>query len=410
MSGKLLTLNEFLKADDKTLEAFDNIFLKAKNKKSMMGWVDLPWSDEAYQQSNKWFKKIKKNQKTLCVFGIGGSCLGAKAIYDFLQPKKKILFFSNVDGTQFEKQLSKIKLKQTHFLFISKSGETSETLVQLAHVLALLNKTKLNLREHVSVITGLGSGKLDKIADKFKLLKLDVPKEVGGRFSVLSQVGIAPLLWAGVDIKKILAGAKQVLDYKEQVSALCDFYLKSFEKEKHISVFWFYCDALFTFGLWLSQLWSESLAKAGGPEVSTPLICIGSNDQHSLLQQFNEGKKDKSFLFFRNLESEKSLKIKKVVVDELKLFENKSVGELLKILAQATKQVLKSKKMPVCELIVQDHSPQTIGALIYFFEVLVAVIAERINVNAYNQPGVEDGKRITLGTLGDARYLDLALK
>lgn len=410
MNGKFLKTTGLSSPQQVTRNALQSVLLNAKNKKPMLGWVDLPWQSDAYKECQKWVKKVKKSQKTLCILGIGGSSLGAKAVYDFLAPKKEIIFLSNVDGYQFEKNMSKINLKNTHFLVISKSGETSETLIQFAHLEQAFKKTKLKIKDHVSVITEKKQGKLKSIADQLGLYCLDVPVDVGGRFSVFSQVGLAPLLWANIDVKKIFLGAKSVLDHKDLISSVCDFYLQSFNAKKTISVFWFYCDALQTFGLWLEQLWSESLAKANGPVVSTPLVCVGSNDQHSLLQQFNEGLSDKSYLFFRNLESEKSTKIKKTKLNELRIFENHSVGELLGLLAQATQQVLKNKSNPVFEMIVQDHGPQTIGALIYFFELVVATLGECLSVNAYNQPGVEEGKKITLGTLGDTRYSDFALK
>lgn len=382
----------------------------------MTGWVNLPYEKQYWKESLKWSQSLKKSQNHLCVLGIGGSALGTQAIYDFLAPKKKITFLSNIDGYEFERRLCHIDFRKTHFIAISKSGETSETLAQLAHLLQVLKGKKLSIKEHVSVVTEVKSSSLREIGKKYDLRFLPVPQDVGGRFSVFSNVGLAPLTWAGVNVRQVLEGARESIRFKSELDLLSKFYLKSFEDKLWISVFWIYCEALKTFGLWLEQLWSESLAKKisshGGaaPRVSTPLVCVGPNDQHSLLQQFVEGYHDKSFLFLRNLQSESSTKIKTTECHELKLFKGKSVGEILGLQAQATRLCLQDKNISTAELQVLDHRPQTIGGLIYFFELLVATMAKQLEINAYNQPGVEEVKKVVLGTLGDLRYSEQALK
>jgi glucose-6-phosphate isomerase len=397
------------------IEKVDEVINRAKQNEPFMGWVCLPEDKQTLKDVQGWLKGLKKNQTTLCVLGIGGSCLGAKAVYDFLLPKKNILFFDNIDGHSFETRIDQLNFKNTHFLAISKSGETSETLFQLAHILEMLAGKKLKPKDHVSVITEDKPSTLKMIAAELSLQSLSVPLDVGGRFSVLSAVGLAPLLWAGVDVKKLLKGAQWAKGQKNLIASLCDFYLSSFRREEWISVFWAYVDGLKTFGLWIEQLWAESLAKAkskdagSAPRTSTPLSCIGATDQHSLLQQFTEGARDKSFLFLRCQESETSRKIKKPVSSKLFLAKNRSVGELLGIEASATQKILNDLNISTTRLVCKKHDAETIGALIFIFELLTATLGECLNVNAYDQPGVEAVKRVTLGTLGDTRYKDQSL-
>ncbi|MDZ4676964.1 MAG: hypothetical protein SGI74_05580 [Oligoflexia bacterium] len=400
---------------DFLLEKVEQVLKKSDLKETSMGWVRLPEEKKILREVQTWYKKVKKNQTTLCVLGIGGSCLGAKAVYDFLQPKKTVLFFDNIDGYSFEHRLGQLDLKKTHFLAISKSGETSETLFQLAHILEMIAAKKIKIKDHITVITEDKPSTLKMIAADLNLPSLSVPLDVGGRFSVLSAVGLAPLLWAGVDVKKMLKGASWVKGEKLLIARLCDFYLSSFRREEWISIFWSYVDGLKTFGLWLEQLWAESLAKAktrdGGvaPRASTPLTCIGATDQHSLLQQFTEGARDKSFMFLRCKESETSRKIKKIISSKLFLAKNKSVGELLGIEATATQKILNDLNLSTIRLVFKKHDAKTMGALIFIFELLVATLGECLNVNAHDQPGVEAVKRVTLGTLGDTRYKDQSL-
>ncbi len=399
MSGEWLRLNGDINPTAASLKAVESVIDQD------LGWAQLPFENEAIKDSGLWLKKIKKSQTTLAVLGIGGSHLGLEGIYDFLKPEKKIVFFSNVDGYAFEKLLNTLNLKQTHFLAISKSGGTSETLIQLSHIMQVLKSKKMKFRDHISVITEDKVSSLKSISDEWGLNFIPMPKSVGGRFSVLTTVGLAPLMWAGVNVKKLLQGAQDASEMKAEVGMLVDFYLNTFKEEKWISVFWFYCESLKTFRHWVEQLWSESLAKkttlsgAQAPRVSTPLVCIGANDQHSLLQQFNEGAQDKSFLFIRNMESEESKKINFIADESVSLFYKKSVGELLKVQVEATNQVMKHNGNPTQELIILDHSPQSIGALIYFFELLIASIGARLNINAYDQPGVEQVKKIVLTSL-----------
>ncbi len=388
------------------LQFLEKIREDAKNARPYLGWVALPFQPEHLKACLKWKARVPTSQTTLVVLGIGGSCLGAKAAYDFILPKKDVLFLDNVDGFGFEKAIGQLNLRKSHFLVISKSGETFETLFQLAHIMQVLSKKKLKFRNHISAISEDNQGKLRQIVKEHDLSFLSMPKDVGGRFSVLSSVGLAPLVWAGVDGKKLLEGARFAAGQDELIAAVTRFYAESFVRGEWVTIFWNYAEGLKTFGLWIEQLWAESLGKKKdrkgkeAPRASTPVSCVGATDQHSLLQQFTEGARDKSFTFLRCLESERSQKISKVHSQALLMAKGHSVGELLRIESQATRKILSDLGVATCELVVKDHSPFCMGALLYLYEMIVACLGEWLDINAFDQPGVEGVKKVIRSELG----------
>ncbi len=412
MTGDLLNFdpgNVKSEAEDKILQALESIRNAGEAQKPDMGWVGLPFEIKYIKMVQNWKKTVSKKQLTLCVLGIGGSSLGAKAVYDFLMPDSKVLFFDNIDGDWFQKRLKSIDFEDCHFLAISKSGETCETLFQLEHVCQELKAKKLAFGNHITVITEDKSSRLKSFCEEFSLRFLPVPNDVGGRFSVFSNVGLAPLVWAGVPARKLFEGALWASKQKKLVAQIASFYLKSLSREEWINVLWMYVENLRTFGLWFEQLWAESLGKSldhsgkPAPRVSTPMTCIGATDQHSLLQQFTEGPKDKSFLFIRSHGSETSKEIKKPISQALEFTKNHSVGKLLAIEAQGTQKNLDDLNLHTALLTINKNDVYTIGALIYLFELVVATLGEILEINVYNQPGVEAVKKFTLSALGGSR-------
>ncbi|MCC6276396.1 MAG: glucose-6-phosphate isomerase [Oligoflexia bacterium] len=381
-------------------QLISQVEFKAQKQSEMLAWVHLPKSKEHVLQVKAWLSRTKSFE-TLVVLGIGGSSLGGRAALDFLPSKKQVIFLDNIDGFHFETAIKALNLKKTHFLAISKSGGTSETLFQMAHILGVLKSKKLSFAKHLSVMTEDTANVMKGVSQELGLTEMKADPNVGGRFSVLSAVGLAPMAWAGVPVEKVLEGASWAQNQREMIAQICEFYFRSWNRANWISIFWIYCQGLKSFGAWLQQLWAESLAKAvnlhghEAPRVSTPLPCLGATDQHSLLQQFVEGAPDKSFLFIRNSESEKSSAINKVFSEQLYMTKGKSVGSLLGIEATASETFLKEKGLLAERLTVLDHSPESIGALFYIFEMVVAVLGEALEINAFNQPGVEGVKKLT---------------
>jgi glucose-6-phosphate isomerase len=212
--------------------------------------------------------------------------------------------------------------------------------------------------------------------------------------------------FAGVDIGEIRRGAQWALQQSTLVSELAAHSLSSFENSEWITAFWVYCNRLYSWGLWTQQLWAESLAKkinrSGGsaPRVSTPIPLIGANDQHSVLQQLAEGAKDKFVWFLRVKDSETyGPVLKQSLFSHQNYLVGKPLGVLLGAEAQATSQALENHGVHSISLLCEALSPATIGALFMTMELVVGTIGEVYDINAFDQPGVELGKRLALDIL-----------
>ncbi|MEQ1722687.1 MAG: glucose-6-phosphate isomerase, partial [Pseudobdellovibrio sp.] len=352
---------------------------------------------------------FKNSHKKFFIVGIGGSSLGIQVLADVYQIKN-FEFIDNVDAAHFEYTLNSItNLEEVAWLFISKSGRSIETLAALDFISQFLSEKSVDLQKHTIVITEKKESDLYNWAVENKVLNFSVPLDVGGRFSVLSSVGLVPAILMGLDIQKIQKGALSV--YQEQ-SALVTFTettLKSFERGEWVSVLWSYSSRLKSLGFWWQQLWAESLAKKvdrqGGvaPRVSTPMPMVGATDQHSTLQQIMEGARDKMVFFLRTVDAEKGLTtLKKSLTKETSLLQGKTLGTLLKAEAEAIQLALSEVGVSNITLQVSDLKEENLGRLIMFFQISVMALSEALNINAFDQPGVELGKVMTKKILSES--------
>lgn len=351
--------------------------------------------------------EVKKQFDRLIVLGVGGSSLGAKAIVQAFDCKDKVSFFENLDSYSFDREMSKISdLKKVHWVAISKSGGTLETLTQLQFVHEFYEKKNLDLKKQITVITEKKSNPLFDWANKNQIPVLEVPLDVGGRFSVLTPVGMFPAAFAGLDVDGFLAGANEVLKNKNSLVEFCSQIVESFKQEEWITVMWIYSESLKTFGLWYQQLWAESLAKKvtldgkAAPRVSTPMIMVGSNDQHSMLQQVMEGARDKFFIFMRSDREESSgQKLSNLIFPGFEFLKNESMGKLFKAQAAGTQEALRKESIHSLTIQLAKFDEQELGALFGYFEMITAMLGKYNNINTYDQPGVELSKKLTLSQL-----------
>jgi glucose-6-phosphate isomerase len=355
--------------------------------------------------SEKRAKQLQKKFRHMVVLGIGGSSMGGKAIDEILGFKAKkysVEYIDNIDGHFFHEKLKQIKNpKQTHFVLVSKSGNTVETLAMGNFVNQWLKEKKLNLIKQCTVISELKENILTNWAKKNKVPVLEIPLDVGGRFSVLTPVGLLPAAFMGLDIEEIRQGALWGVQHQDVTVQLIAQSIASFRRNEWITCLWSYCDNLRNFGLWYQQLWAESLAKKvdreqkPAPRASTPIPLTGSCDQHSVLQQIAEGPRDKFIWFLRVSESEDYGKELKKDIFESKLgFENKNLGRVFAAQAAATAQGLEQMGVQSLSLRVGQIREKELGALFMLFQVVVASLGEHLNINAFDQPGVELGKRL----------------
>lgn len=347
----------------------------------------------------KSLEDIKKRYSQFAIVGIGGSSLGIQVLTQFFS-KNNFVFFDNVDAVQFDHQMNSFAdLDKVFWLFISKSGETIETLAALEFIDQIYQQKGKNLKAQSLVITENKSNSLSQLASRHQVPQYEIPVNVGGRYSVLSYVGLVPAFLMDLDLKALEAGAKKALQTKELLTSFVAEALASFEREEWITVLWSYSSQLKNFGFWWQQLWAESLAKktsldfTPAARVSTPLPLVGATDQHSVLQQVAEGAKDKLIIFLRNDASEGgTLRLKQSHCTPTKALTGLRLGDLLKAESLATQQSLTESGVSNISLQIDKLDEENLGFLLMFMQLSILALGTALNINPLDQPGVERGK------------------
>lgn len=361
-----------------------------------------------WQSSLGTFKK--KFPKKVLV-GIGGSSLGVRVLAEVFN-RADFSFIDNVDARDFENQIKSLNLSETLWIFTSKSGKTIETLAALDWLQQIYSEKNLNLSQQALVITETKKSDLYNWAQSNKVPCFEIPLSVGGRFSVLSNVGLVPAELMDVNLSQLKAGAEEALQNQKLVVELTAHFLESFGRGEWITVLWSYCSGLKNFGAWWQQLWAESLAKnisrdGGEPaRASTPLPLIGATDQHSVLQQVMEGFRDKFVLFLRVGDSERGeLKLKKATLNETQSLQGKTLGQLLAAEAKGTQMALTEVGVSNMTLSIPHLDEKGLGFLFMTFQLVVMCLGEAMNIHTFNQPGVELGKIRTQKILSQREIL-----
>lgn len=351
--------------------------------------------------------------KDIVVIGIGGSSLGIKAVDSLLSRKKEggatLHFFENSDPVNIAQTMSRLQKQSSLFIVISKSGGTIETTSIFKTLIAHFD---LDLdgedNERVITITDAGSS-LSQFAQSHSLKQYNIPDNVGGRFSVLSAVGIVPLTLAGYDTQALLAGAGAFLDNalaggeQHLLEKACYYYENA--EALSINVLFSYANDLENLTKWYVQLWGESLGKidSDGKSVGmTPIGLIGAVDQHSFLQLVIEGPKDKSVTFINIDDFENDLRIPALSlkhIEKTDFINGKTFNELINAQCDATRQSLINNGVPTDSITISKIDETNIGAMIIYYELLTSLIGSMLKINTYDQPGVELGKTILYANL-----------
>jgi glucose-6-phosphate isomerase len=368
-----------------------------------IGFSKLPERRELWLQAERFGDVKSARFKNLVIVGLGGSSLGTRVIQEVAQAKN-VFFIDNVDALEFEALLKGIlkdlgDYKSNCWAFVSKSGTTIESLCTLELLEQVYKERGLELADYSIVISETKESSLTKWARAHKVPEFEIPQDVGGRFSILSAVGLVPAAFLGMNLAKIRQGAVQALADQELVATLMAQFVQSFERGEWITLLWSYNSRMKNFGLWFQQLWAESLGKAvqrdgrPAPRVSTPMCAIGASDQHSILQQVMEGAKDKFVVFQRFGDSEGGLlKIHQAQFPETQCLEGRTMGELLRVEAESTQEALNQKGVSTLTLKYQALDEESLGYQFMLWELVVAGLGEYLGINAFDQPGVELGK------------------
>jgi len=399
-----------------------------------LGFLDLPDDRALHQQTLDYVARVKARAGELTdvvVLGIGGSALGPIALRTSLRPPQwnllddaarggepRLHVLDNVDPANISALLGRLDLGRSLFVVISKSGGTAETMAQYLVVRARLNDVlgEAGARERLVFVTDPQKGALRTIARNEKIEALEIPANVGGRFSVLTPVGILPAALIGIDTAGVLAGAadmrtrcaSKVLGNNIAGTWAALQYLADTKHGRPIQVLMPYSDALRDMADWFVQLWAESLGKhrvAGDAGVGpTPLGALGATDQHSKVQLFMEGPGDKTVTFIGVEEGAVDVTIPRLHADvpELAYLGGHQLGELLDIERRATAGALARRGRPNMTLTLERVDAFHVGALFMFLELATAYAGRLYGVNAFDQPGVELGKQFTYAMLGRA--------
>jgi glucose-6-phosphate isomerase len=412
------------------------LFAKAaqrmRDKRATMAFRDLPFTPDAVVEGVlHQAARIRERFDAFVVFGIGGSALGPMAVHQALNHLRynelpddrrngpRLYVEDNVDPARMHSLLDVIDIGRTCFNVISKSGQTSETMVQLLIIADLLNRRGLPLGEHIVVTTDERSGNLIKIAKQFGLPTLHIPDGVGGRFSELTPVGLLAAAVCGIDIRALLAGAALMerrahADDVMQNIAYLDGALQylCMQRGINVSVMMPYADSLKLVSDWYAQLWAESLGKEYDLEGNvvnvgqTPAKALGVTDQHSQVQLYTQGPFDKVVTFLRVESYGEDFPIPHGFDDtpDVAFLGGHSLEGLIKAEQFATAYALTRAKRLHKSIVLPEVSAFTLGQLLQMLEIETAFVGELLNINAFDQPGVEEGKDATYALLGKAGY------
>ncbi|MCL2223844.1 MAG: glucose-6-phosphate isomerase [Defluviitaleaceae bacterium] len=406
-----------------------------KRAAGKMAWRDLPYNQEgAVKEINDYVNEMKDEIDAFVVLGIGGSALGPMAVQQALNhpwwnelPREKrngfpkLYVLDNVDPERLVYFFQTVDPTRCLYNVISKSGSTSETMSQFMIIQQMLEEKvgKEAARRKIVCTTDAVSGNLITIAKAEGYKYFIIPSAVGGRFSELTPVGLLPAAFCGIDIKGLLVGAaamdeacKEEDIYKNPAHMYALLHYIGMTKGKNISVMMPYADSLKFISDWYAQLWAESLGKQfdnDGKTVNvgqTPVKTLGVTDQHSQVQLYAEGPFDKIIVFLGVDEYRETITIPKTYADmpSLGFLGGVTHNKLIKTEQDATEYAITKSGRMNMTLTLPKVTASTLGQLLYFFEVATAYAGELLNIDAFDQPGVEEGKNATYAMFGRPGY------
>lgn len=384
------------------------------------GFYEVIDDEEMLRAIERYVRQCAGKFTSVVVLGIGGSALGTiciaqtlKHLYENELLKKKtprLYVLDNIDPTLMRETLEVINLQKTLVVVITKSGGTPETLSQYFFFRRLMDQKKLKATKHFVFVTDPKAGLLRKIATEEGIPAFSIPENVGGRFSVLTAVGLLPAALIGVNIKKLLRGARAQRDVflSENFETNTAFQLAAvqyllYQNGKTINVLMPYAQKLIRLADWYRQLLAESIGKAHNRQGElvhvglTPVNALGVTDQHSQNQLYNEGPNDKLLMFVRvnNLAKKMAIPLLRPKESAVQFLRGTSFNDLIDVEYRGTAQALTHNQRPNLTITIDSIGEEQLGGLFMLFEGSVAFLGELFDINTYDQPGVELSKNLT---------------
>lgn len=425
--------------------------IQSDKKAGSLGFAELPYKRDSLEEIAKLADEVKKSCDSLIVIGIGGSDLGARAVHralnhqfynQVLEARKgcpKIYFVGDTtDSVALQEVLDAVDLSKTVLVVISKSGDTIEPMSAFIYLRQKLLETvgQQLLSERIIAITDAKKGTLREIAELEGYRTLPMPNDVGGRFSVLSPVGLFPLAVVGIDVEGLLDGARYLdesdnmsFDVRQNMVAYYTYllYLSYTRKHQTIRVLMPYSYSLREVGYWYRQLWAESLGKslrldgsaAGiGP---TPIAALGPTDQHSQLQLYLEGPINKLITFITVdepiLHQREDYSMREMTIpssfdqiEGVSYLKGHTFDSILKAEQKSTAYALAQAGRPSCHIQMERLDSFNLGQLLYFFELAVTYAGKLHRINPFDQPAVEIGKRYMYNQIGRDGFAEYEIK
>lgn len=385
-------------------------------------WPELAFIDLLYQDTSdikEIARYVRDNSDNFLILGIGGSALGPRAVLEAISPfhnlryKPRVFIYDNVDPRTLKNILLLVDLKKTTVNVITKSGSTAETIASfmvLWDEMAKIFGSKAS--ERFIATTDPEKGNLRRIANEKGIRALSIPPGVGGRYSVLSPVGLLPAEVIGIDADEILRGARDIHGRCSEPEIWKNpayvfgtlLYLMEREEKRNINVIVPYADGFKSFSEWFCQLWAESLGKLGFG--LTPYPSLGTTDQHSQLQLWMEGPEDKVVIFMRIDDYGGDIVIPNAFeeVEGMNYLIGHALSALIKAEEESTELALARVGKPNMTINIPKIDAYHMGQLFHFFEMATAFTGFLYGINPFNQPGVEEGKNLTYGMMGRKGY------
>jgi len=418
-------------------EPIEKIITSINERKNINGqwlqWMNLNYIEETLWYIKEYASLVENRFDNILVLGIGGSALGGKAITEALLPPywnflskeerkgfPRIFFLDNIDPDSMNGIIQVLDLKKTLVNVITKSGDTAETMSQYMVLKDLMQKELGDdYRKNIVATTDKKMGVLKQLANQEGYKTFFIPDDISGRFSVFSAVGLLPFALVGLDVDKMIAGIKDMdsrlknPNIYENIAAqgALIHYLMDKKLGKNLSVLMPYSSRLRYIPDWFIQLWAESLGKEinkDGEKLNiglTPIRAVGATDQHSQLQLYNEGPNDKLITFIRIKNFDTVLEIPKIFeYTGVGYLGGKTINDLMNAEADSTRASLLDYSRPSLTITIDEINEYNIAQLLYMFEVQTAIIGELYNINAFNQPGVEQAKNYIYALMGRAGY------
>ena len=396
--------------------------LAARRAAGDLAFADLPLRPDDVHRVLDLAAGLRAQFDTLVVLGIGGSALGARALVSALGDPAaglRVVVADSIDPDAFGALLAGLDLRRTLFNVVSKSGETAETMAQFLVVRDRLLRElgAVDYKQHLVITTDARHGVLRQIVNDEGFRALPIPAGVSGRFSVLTPVGLFPAAAAGVDVEELLAGAAHMDERSKAASSASTdpplalagaLWAMAVRHRKTMVVLMAYCERLALTADWFCQLWAESLGKAkdlAGRTVEwgqTPVRALGAADQHSQLQLYLEGPRDKVVVFLRVEDHGATVDLPTTYQDleGVGYLGGHSLGELLNAEQRATELALAKRGRPSTTLVLPEVNAFTVGQILYLFEIATVAIGALAGIDPFGQPAVEEGKSLAYGLMG----------